>query len=127
MTTFEMCKSIRNAILNNTAAVAAYTDWTEKSAAGRIRGLAEKVKRAKWFKAPSIDLLTDAEMAELGFMRWTDNSPMRLIPLWLLPYLTGRLTVVNIDGTVARVEVDSLDNGNHDGMLPHGLIPADKH
>ncbi len=101
MTTFEKCCAIRRMILNRAAEVMAYENWSEEFATGKIRNfpkdLAEQ-KTGKDYFGIQPAKMTDKQLDELGFGRWSDKTPMRLIPLWLMPFLADEIEVECIDG-----------------------------
>ena len=58
-----------------------------------------------WYQYPSLSL---GEMKELGFGLWNNESQLRLIPLWMVPYLNGNTEVLSISG--GRCKLHEADN-----------------
>ncbi len=127
MTTFEKCCAIRRMILNRAAEVMAYENWSEEFAAGRIRNLpkdlAEKETGKDYFGIQPAEM-TDEQLNELGFGRWGKKTPIRLIPLWLMPFLADEIEVECIDGR-KLTRKSQMDNDNRFGCLAYGVIPSD--
>ncbi|UQJ95089.1 hypothetical protein IANJMKHF_00183 [Klebsiella phage CPRSA] len=61
------------------------------------------------------------ELEELNFSRWDEHSGLRLIPLWLLPYIDPEAKVLCIDGN--EVLFKDADNDHRFGMLAYGVKP----
>jgi hypothetical protein len=127
LTTFEKCRLIREIIIRKAAEVMTYTNWSADFALNYIREIPTDLPG----RHPELELtgiqpaeLTDAECSSLGFGRWTSDSPMRLIPLWLLPFLADEIQTTCISGkeTFRR---DQIDNDNRFGCLAYGIVPCD--
>jgi hypothetical protein len=126
MNTFEKCQSIRRIIVNRAAEVIAYQGWDNDFAAKQIRDLPKEIKRMKGGKEvfgiqPAE--LTEEQMVDLGFGRWSKENPMRLIPLWLLPFLAEEIDCECIDGEKKLLKKSDMDNDNRGGCLAYGVIP----
>ncbi len=113
MTTYEKCRTIRNMTMN--------------CAAKQIRNFPNEVKKMKDGK----DLfgiqpgeMTDKQCEELGFGKWEENNPMRLIPLWLMPFLSDEIETESINGK-KYTKKSAIDNDNRFGCLAYGVIPAE--
>lgn len=128
MTTFEKCCAIRRMILNRAAEVMAYEKWSEELATGKIRNfpkdLAEQ-KTGKDYFGIQPAKMTDKQLEELGFGRWSKKTPMRLIPLWLMPFLADEIDVECIDGEKKLIKKSDMDKDNRFGCLAYGVIPSD--
>ena len=126
MTTYEKCQTIRRILINRTAEVMAYSSWPDKFAAKEIRNLPEDIKEMKGGKKLFGILpaeLTHEEMVSLGFRRWSDESDMMLIPLWLFPFLADVFEAGCIDGETRIFKKADMDNDNRGGCLAYGVMP----
>lgn len=70
--------------------------------------------------------MTDRQLDALGFGRWSSQSPMRLIPLWLFPFLAESLVVECIDGETKLIKKSEMDTDSRFGCLAYGIIPSDR-
>lgn len=66
--------------------------------------------------------LTVDEARELRFSKWSDESDLWLIPLYLKPLLPTGLKVTTIDGEVLEVGKDYLDDDIRFGVLAYGIV-----
>jgi hypothetical protein len=62
-------------------------------------------------------------MADLGFGKMTEESPMWLIPLWLLPFLPDIIETECINGTKSVLKKSEIDNDERFGCLAYGVYP----
>ena len=127
MTTYEKCKAIRRMIINRAAEVMAYDNWSDDFAVKQIRKFPDELSKQtgeKYFGIQPAEM-TDKQLEELGFGRWSDETPMRLIPLWLMPFLADEIETECIDGVKKLTKKSEMDNDNRFGCLAYGVIPAD--
>ena len=121
MTTYENCKTLRRCIVNRAAEVMNYTNWSDDFAAKQIReipaALLEKIGKV------NIAELTAEQMDDLGFGRWSEENPMRLIPLWLYPFLPDEIETECIDGKKSVLKKADMDNDHRFGCLAYGIWP----
>ena len=126
MTTYEKCKNIRRMIVNRAAEVMNYS-WDDDFSTKWIRlfpdGLKEQKKHGVDYFGIQPSDLTETEMMELGFGVWSEETPMRLIPLWLYPFLADEITVESIIGKKATIKRTDIDTDNRFGCLAFGVIP----
>ena len=121
--TYDLCKWIRKATLTHAAEVIAY-NWDADFSRENLKALPEKLKKAKGFRLIDPSDLTEAEMKDLGFAMWDEGNPIRLIPLWLKPYLADRIEAGSIDnGKPREIETASMDDDHRFGCLAYGVIP----
>jgi len=123
MKAYATCKKVRQIILRHAAEVMNYKNWGHKFAAKRIRELPEFILQHTG--KINIAELTAEQMEDLGFERWSEETPMRLIPLWLFPFLPDELNVECIDGTRLRMKVADMENDHRFGCLAYGILPSD--
>ena len=77
--------------------------------------------------------LTDAEAELLGFPLWSEETRMRMIPLWLYRHIAFGQTLTCIDGTTLVVAPNYeekgaegyIDNDHRGGALAYGFIPTE--
>jgi hypothetical protein len=124
MNSYELCKLIRRAIVNSAAEVIAYGSWGDDFCTRQVRGIVDRVKRIDWFSPVDLKDLTSAEMDDLGFGVWSDENPMRLIPLWLLPFLTDEIECECINGEKSVLKKVDMDNDARFGCIAYGVTPA---
>jgi hypothetical protein len=126
MTTFEKCQAIRRMLINRAAEVMAYKNWGDDFAAKQIRNFPEELMSQNsgpdFFGIQPADL-TEAEMVDLGFGKWSKETPMRLIPLWLFPFLADEMETECIDGEKKTLKKADMDNDNRFGCLAYGVVP----
>lgn len=127
MTTYEKCQAIRRMIMNRAAEVMVYESWGDDFAAKQIRkfpdDLAKQEHGMDYFGIHPAEM-TDKQLEDLGFGRWGDETPMRLIPLWLLPFLADEIETECINGEKITKKSE-MDKDNRFGCLAYGVIPAD--
>lgn len=117
MSTFDECKVIHD-LITDTAMV---ESWNPNHDYTRMRALSAKIKENPEFSYLDITDLNVEEMKELGFRKWSSNSEMMLIPLWLFHFVNPELTVCCIDNT--DVIFKDADDDNRGGLLAYGVIP----
>lgn len=122
MTTYEKCQAVRRAIMTRAAEVMNYTRWDDKFAANQIRETPERL--IKEIGKINIAELTASEMQDLGFGVWSDDTPMRLIPLWLFPFLPDEIECESISGTKTVLKTSEMDNDHRFGCLAYGIVPT---
>ena len=133
LTTYEKCQLIRKIIINRAAEVMNYS-WDDEFSVKNIRDIPKDLKERDAREDAnsdesllSIDCtdLTDDEANALGFVKWAEYSPIRLIPLYLFPFLKEEFEAESIDGTVI-IKKSEMDNDHRFGCLAYGIIPKDK-
>ena len=120
----ERCESIRGLYLNRVASVIVYGNWTDEFKMSVIKEIPSIVKGwEKEYGSFKIDpnLLTMEDTEKLGFGKW-DDSDLRLIPLWLFPFLSEELEVYSINGKKIT-KLSDMDNDNRFGCLAYGIKP----
>jgi len=102
-----------------------YKSWEDDFAAKQMRELPDEIKQLNGgdFSGVQPADLTEDQMVDLGFKRWSHETPMWLIPLWLFPFLADRVAVEAIDGEKLTLDKSSMDNDSRFGCLAYGVIP----
>lgn len=126
MTTFEKCQLIRRMLMNRAAEVMAHKGWGNDFAAKQIRNFPEELMKQnggqEFFGLQPADL-TEEEMLDLGFGRWSEESSMHRIPLWLLPFLADEIEVERLNGKKMVMKKSDMDNDTRFGCLAYGVVP----
>lgn len=123
MTTHELCKNIRRNIVNRAAEVMNYTNWGADFAAKQLTELPEIIINSEGFLPVQPADLTITEMDDLGFGVWEEENPMRLIPLWLFPFLAEEINCESISGAKSILKKSEMDNDHRMGFLAYGVLP----
>ena len=121
--TYEVAKNIRRIIVNSAAESMNYLSWSADFVASQIREIPERLKKADWFSPINPADLTEKEMLELGFGKWSEEDPKFLIPLWLFPFLTEEVDCGCIDGEKRIQKKSEMDNDHRFGFLAYGVMP----
>jgi len=124
MNTFEKCEKIQRMLINRAAEVMTYTNWSDEFAVKQIReipGLLLNMNRE--LGNIQLDDLTSDQRDRLGFRLWSNDNPIRLIQLWLLPFLADNIKATRIDGR-SIISKAEMDNDNRFGCLAYGIIPS---
>lgn len=124
-TAVELCRSIRRIMINRSAECMTYATWSDEFIAKEIREIPKIVKEWKEYHPIDPNELTRDEMIELGFGKWSDEDPMYLIPLWLLPFLPDEIECGCIDGEKSLMKIAEMDNDNRFGCLAYGVMPKE--
>lgn len=122
MTTYELAKMIRKAIVNRAAEVMAYTNWSDEFAASEIRGIPAWIKDSANFKPLDLTELTKEELIDIGCGMWDEESNLYLLPLWTLPFLPDEIELGCISGETKKFKRDEIDNDCRFGCLAYGVI-----
>jgi hypothetical protein len=133
MKTFELCRHIRKVLLWSVGESHAYKTWSDAyRMAKQAESFAVAVQGVVKDGPLHLHELTEDECNFLEFGRWEDGNPLRLIPIWLYPFLTPGDKLRDIDG--GEVEVGQtywvadtegfVDNGERFGFLAFGIFPA---
>jgi hypothetical protein len=130
MTTYEKLKAIRYLILNKTMSGYVYKKhWGNDFRIKEIDEIESIVK--KWETNENLDMsidpsdLTNAECDDLGFGRWSKENPMRLIPIWIYPFLKEEFNSGCIDGNSGKMKKSEMDTDTRFGYLAYGIYPKD--
>lgn len=122
-TTFQLCQMILVATATRAAEPIEYTSWGTEFAIKHIRDLPGRLMKSPDFFPVDPNDLTREEMENLGFRKWSEESDLMLIPLYLLPYLKEGITVTSISGDQYFFFFESVDNDHRMGLLAFGVIP----
>lgn len=123
MDTYDLCKLIRQTILNHAAENMNYC-WSADFGDKRLREIPTTLKNLKFFQPIDPAKLTAEQMDDLGFKAWSEETQLRLIPLWLLPFLVDEFEAECIDGERRVFRRDELDTDHRLGCLAYGVFPT---
>jgi len=70
--------------------------------------------------------LTDKDCKELGFKKWEEDNPLRLIPIWLYKAIPVGLKLTSINEDEIIFNGSNIDTDTRFGCLAYGIIPVDK-
>lgn len=125
-TTYEVAENCQRIMLTKAAEVTTYLGWSSDFATSELRNLPAHLHTASWFEPIDPAKLTRDEMLQLGFRKFSEETSIYLIPLWLLPYLAEELDgVYSIDGTSIQKKSE-MDTDNCFGVLAYGVNPAEE-
>lgn len=126
MTTFTDMNSILREIATVASMGAAYEAWDDAFARKEVKNAwsnASDIMRRKRFISfgPSdIKGLSSDELDTLGFGRWDRESGLRLIPLWLVSYISDDTELTCLDGSKALKKDCDLDV--RFGCIAYGIV-----
>lgn len=123
--TFTLCDGIRRNILMRASETIQYNCWSDKFCRKEMSDIVYVLK-TEGYDNINPTLLSYQEMDDLGFGRWDGNSPMRLIPLWLLPFLIDEFYCADISGKMRMRKKVDLDNDHRGGMLAYGVFSKEE-
>ena len=125
LNTFEKCCIIRRMISTRAGEVMDY-DWSAEFAKKNIKGFPDDLNtEGDNFYHIQPSELTNDEMNKLEFGKWSKKDPIRLIPLWLYPFLADKIKTKCINGKEYTKKSD-IDNDHRCGCLAYGVIPKDE-
>lgn len=120
MNTYQKCLRIRSAVLTGAGEAMAY-GWSPDFAVESLRQLVPAFEKDFGKIDPSD--ISGKESAALGFGQMRADSPVRLIPLWLAPFISGEVEVESITGEKSLFkDVKSLDHRG--GFIAYGVVPG---
>ena len=109
-------------MLNKAAEVMNYTNWSDEFSTKQNREITDIVDQQ--IGKINIAELTKEQMDDLGFGTWSEDNPMRLIPLWLFKFLPDEIESECINGTKTVLKTAEMDNDHRYGYLAYGIWPA---
>ena len=129
MNTFEKAKKIRGVILSQASMVIAYDSWSLKYCVDSMRGIENTIKNKnkdlELFDLDPSELISD-ELLDLDFGRWSEETNLMLIPLWIYPYVKDGINVEDINGEKFKLDKSKVDTDTRFGCLSFGVIPKIK-
>lgn len=120
MDTYQKCKAIQAGILRVASEAMLYQTWEATFVKSRIQGIPWMLDHVGLVDPND---LTENELIDLGFGRWSQDSPMYLIPLWLFPFLAHKIKARCVNGEEREYLRSEMDNDNRFGCLAYGIVP----
>lgn len=125
LTTFEKAKAIKKTLLRLVGESLTYETWSDDFKLSNIKSINKTLetwsKEYGTFKINPNDL-SEKEINELEFGKWSDDSLVRLIPIWLYPFLADEFESISISGS-KHLKLSDIDNDHRFGYLAYGVIP----
>lgn len=118
MSELEKAIQCRSVALRSWAEVATY-DWGDEFACKEIRKLADSFLDKHPEHLIDLTKLSSSDLEELNFGKWEEDSPLRLIPLWLYPFCDKSVEVTSIFGE--KLKLSEADTDNRFGYLAFGI------
>lgn len=123
MTDYELCCIIRNTMARVSSEIWAYKSWSDKFCREHVLDTIKHIKDSEFFHKIDPNRLSFNEVLQLGFGRWSEESSLMLIPLWLMPFLTESFEGGSINDETPRMLVtNELDNDHRFGCLAYGVF-----
>ena len=124
-TDYELALHYRGVVLNTAAMCTAYT-WSNNFAQEELKRTFDLGHVGKYaLRCIQLSELKPHQAKELGFRRWSDDSEMLLIPLWILSFLLPGIPVTGIDGESTFIGAENFDTDVRGGVLAYGYIFKD--
>ena len=120
-TEYEKIKTIRRCLLNKAGELLTYS-WSNDFKNKELQELKDVLINHEDVGLIDPTQLTLEECEDLGFGKWDEGNPLRLIPVWLYEFVDRDIeTTGDIDGNYKPFE--HLDNDHRCGFLADGVIP----
>lgn len=107
-------------IANKIAQFNQYKNWSDDFCRKEANSLFER--QSKKYKIDPTKFRA-SQLNKLGSAKWSDDSSLMLLPLWMVSFLPKGLEVECIDGDKKIVGVDKLDNDIRFGCVSYGVYP----
>lgn len=122
LTDYEVAKEVRRVLLTRVGEAMAYhVHWGESFTVKNTVNVIDDLEgRAKWFHKINANNLTKEQLDELGFSKWSQEFPIRLIPIWLVPFLQQKIDAYCIDGESVN-SVSKMDKDHRGGCVAYGV------
>ena len=118
-----MKKEVSNILLsyaNSIAPTVYYDNWSDKFSRQEVKEQTEKMIE-KLKKYVNISEITQNEAIELGFMKWSDDSDLFLIPLWLISIIPIGTHLESILGNKIIYDGNNIDLDIRGGCIAFGI------
>jgi hypothetical protein len=119
--TYEIAQIIQRFIVRRAAEAMLYGTWSPGFIAGYLKEVPDKIKCAEWYKPIELSNFSEDQMKDLGFVRWSEDDPMYMIPLWLYPFLPDEIECKSIDGVQVRYKKSEMNTDSRFGCLAYGV------
>jgi len=115
---FEVARRIRSLVLQHAGESMVYKSWGHTLAANNMTELPERINTTV-----DVSGFTKEQFDQLGFGTWDEDTPVRLIPLWLFPFIADGVEYTTIGGDKITKR-EQMDNDHRFGCLAFGILPA---
>ena len=124
-TDYELALHYRSVVLNAAAMCTTYT-WSSDFAQAELKLAFDLGHIGKHgLRCIQLSELKRHQAKKLGFFRWSDDSEMLLIPLWMLSFLLPGTPVICIDGESTFIGSENFDTDVRGGVLAYGYVFKD--
>jgi len=125
LSVFESVNWIRNYILKYTGEVLNYKNWGAEFSYEQLMKSVDSFnqKHSKYLNLEICEL-TYEQLEQLGFGKWSDDTPLRLIPLWLFPFLPE--TIYTGIGE-EQLKKSEMDTDHRCGYLAYGIVSRNEY
>lgn len=129
MTNFEKAVAVRRHLANKAGEVVCYPSWGDKFSGEEVRRAGGRL--VEQIGPISVADFTSEQCDLLDFGRWSDDDPIRLLPVWMHSHLAEGDVLKSISGSTSIVTSDYkhigtpdyIDNDNRFGCLAYGIYP----
>lgn len=126
LTDYAKARMIRQALLRATGEANQY-GWSDEAIRAQLFHTASKLQAYK----VDVTKLSLSEVNELDFGNW--DGKLRLVPLWLFPYLAEGQRLTSINGEEKTVNLSYrdrnspsyIDNDHRFGSVAWGFVPTE--
>lgn len=123
-TTYDICHSILLSYATKAAEGVQHTFTSDASFRDSLLNLHAFISGIDGYRSVDPSLLTLEEMKSVGFMRWSEETELMLIPFYLFPFLADGFTAFTLHGESFVFKSDDADNDHRYGALAYGVYPA---
>lgn len=114
--------NLKSAMANLAAEAFQYYSWSDKFCKDNIVNTTQS-----YIDKYTTDLdFTQADLEDIGFSMWDEESNLMLVPLWLLPFISTGVELTDITGKTSIVGTDTIDNDVRFGCLAYGVYANDR-
>jgi hypothetical protein len=125
MTQFDIAQNIQRILLNKLAETQLYNHYTTETAFTELKDVIARITTNCDYQPIDPTQLTAAEMDALHFGIWEKESPARLIPLWLYPFLAAEFLYTSVMGHKGTKTAD-MDTDSRFGYLAYMVTPREE-
>ncbi len=120
-----MNPNIKKALIyhaNVTAECVCY-NWSKDLQLEEIKESYDRLQRVIKEENPNFLDMTEDELRDYGFIKWSQSSDLMCIPLYLMNSFREGTELICIDGTKVIVGKDHIDDDNRMGCIAYGIYP----
>ena len=122
MSDYEFLLMVRQAIVNRAAEVICYS-WSDDFSSKRMKEIPDVFSKSEYFRKIDPNEMTAEQLAEVGFQKWSEDSGLMLIPLYVYPFLKDEIMCGSISDICERlIKVSDIGTDNRFGCLAYGVF-----